>query len=90
MDYGGFGEGICADQLVVGRMEGYDDDTDFASDTLRTPREIARVKAEGTVFCITATGTDEMNTLGSDTGVGWLTAFLKSSVSDERGVYIAT
>jgi hypothetical protein len=27
----GSGEGICSEKLVVGRMERYTDDTDFAS-----------------------------------------------------------
>jgi hypothetical protein len=38
---GGSGEGIGADEFVIGRMESDNDDTDFSSDTLRTPGEIA-------------------------------------------------
>lgn len=30
---GGFGEGICADEFVVGRMECDDNDTDFSSNS---------------------------------------------------------
>lgn len=32
LDNGGFGECVCSDKLVVGRMEGDTDDTDFAGD----------------------------------------------------------
>jgi hypothetical protein len=32
LDNGGFGEGICSDELIVGRMERDTDDTDFAGD----------------------------------------------------------
>lgn len=32
LDNGRFGEGVCSDELVVGRMEGDTDDTDFAGD----------------------------------------------------------
>jgi hypothetical protein len=34
---GGFGESVGSDQLVVGRMEGDNDHTDLAGNTLRGP-----------------------------------------------------
>lgn len=58
-------------------MEGYANDTDFSRDPLRAPGEIAGVETEGAVFLVSAAGTDEMDTFGADTGVGWLTTFFK-------------
>jgi len=37
LDDGGFGEGVGSDKLVVGRMEGDDDDTDLSCNTFRSP-----------------------------------------------------
>jgi len=76
---GGFGKGIGADEFVIGGMEGYANDTDFAGDALRAPGEVARFEAEGTVFLIAAACADEMDTLGADSGLGRLTTFLKRS-----------
>lgn len=81
LDNGGFGEGVCADKFVVRRMVGDDNDTDFASDSFRAPREIAGFKTEGTVFLVSTSCAHEMDSLGSDTGVGWLTTFLKGSMT---------
>lgn len=81
MDDGRFGQRVRADEFVVRRMEGHADDADFAGDAFGTPGEVAGFEAEAAVFGVAATGADEMDTLGADTGVGWLTALLKSSVS---------
>jgi hypothetical protein len=69
LDNSGSGKGVGTDQLVVGRMESYDDDTNLAGNTLRGPGEVTSFKTKGTEFSVTTTGTDEMNSLGSDTGV---------------------
>ena len=61
-------------------MEGHADDTDFASYSFRAPGEISAFEAEATIFSVTTTGADEMDTLGADSGIGWLAAFLKGSV----------
>jgi len=76
----GAGEGVCANEFVVGRVVCYDDDSDLASDALAAPGEVASFETQGAVFSIAATGADEMNALGSDTGVGWLTTFLEGSL----------
>ena len=34
LNYSGFSEGVGADEFVIGRMEGDDDDADFASNSL--------------------------------------------------------
>lgn len=81
MDDGGFGKRIRADKFVVRRMEGDANDADFAGYAFGSPGEIAGFKAETTVFGVAATSADKMDTLGADTGIGWLAALLKSSVS---------
>jgi hypothetical protein len=80
LDDGGLGEGVGADQLVVGRMEGDGNDTDLAGNTLRSPGEVAGVEAEGTEFAVSTTGADEMDSLCANTGVGWLTAGFESAL----------
>ena len=80
MDDGGFGQGVGSDQLVVGRMVGDNDNTDLAGDTLRCPGEVTGFETESTVFAVTTTGTDEMDSLCSDTGVGLLSAGFESAL----------
>jgi hypothetical protein len=80
LDDGGLGEGVCADQLVVGRVESDSDDADLAGDALATPREVAGIEAECAELAVAATGADEVDALGTDTGVGGLATLLESSV----------
>lgn len=80
LDDGGTGQGVGADQLVVGRVESDGDDADLAGNTLRSPREVAGVEAEGAELAVTTTGADEMDALGADTGVGWLAAGFESAL----------
>ena len=78
LDNGGLGQGVGTDELVVGRVVGDGNDTGLAGDTLRAPGEVARVETEGTELAVATTGAHEMDTLGTDTGVGSLTALLES------------
>lgn len=80
LDNGGLGQGVCADQLVVGGVEGHSDDTGLAGDTLGAPGEVAGVKTETTELLVTTTGADKVDTLGTDTGVGGLATLLERSV----------
>ena len=80
LDDGGFGEGIGADEFVVRGMVGHGDDTHFPGYAFGAPGEIAGVETEGTIFLVAAAGADKMDTLGADSCVGWLTAFLERSV----------
>lgn len=81
LDNGGFGKRVRADEFVVRGMEGHADDADFARYAFGAPGEVAGFEAEGTIFGVAATGADKMDTLGADTGVGWLATLFKSSVS---------
>lgn len=86
LDNGGFRKGIGAHKFVVGGMERHIEDANFASDAFGAPGEIAGVDAEGTEFLVAAADADEMDALGTDTGVGWLTAFLEGSAFVRKGV----
>lgn len=79
LDDGRLGQGVGADQFVVGRVVGHDDDTGLARDALRSPREVARVETQGTELAVTTAGADQMDSLGADTGVGGLTTLLEGS-----------
>jgi len=83
LDNGGLGQGVGTDELVVGRVVGDGNDTGLAGDTLRAPGEVARVETEGTELAVATTGAHEMDTLGTDTGVGGLAALLESC-KDEK------
>ena len=63
-------------------MEGYNDDTGFAGDAFGSPAEVAGVESESAVFGVATADTDEMDSLAADTGVCWLTTFLKGSVNE--------
>lgn len=80
LDDGGAGQGVGADQLVVGRVEGDTDDADLAGDALAAPGEVAGVETETTELAVPTTGADEVDALGADSGGGGLTALLESSV----------
>ena len=62
-------------------MERHGDDAHFACDAFRAPGKVTGVESEATVFGVTAARADEMYALGTDTSVGWLTAFLEGSVT---------
>ena len=74
------GEGGGSDQLVVGRMESDDDHTDLAGNSLRCPREVTGFETESTKLAVATTGTDEMDSLGANTGVGLLSAGFESAL----------
>lgn len=80
VDNGRLGEGVGSDEFVVGRMESDDNHTDFAGNALRSPREVAGFETESTELSVATTGTDEMDSLGSDTGVGFLSAGFESAL----------
>jgi hypothetical protein len=75
----GAGQGVGADELVVGRVEGDTDDTALAGNALGTPGEVAGVETESAELAVATTGAHEMDTLSSDTGVGGLATLLESS-----------
>lgn len=61
-------------------MVGDGNDTDFASDSFGSPGEVAGVETEGAILLVATSDADEMDSLVSNTGVGWLTTLLKGSV----------
>ncbi len=79
LHHGGLGQGVCADELVVGGVESHSDDADFAGDTLATPREVAGIETQGAELAVSAAGAHKMDALAADTGVGGLAALLERS-----------
>ena len=77
---GALRQGVGADEFVVRRVEGDGDDTNFAGNALAAPGEVAGIDAETTELPVAATGANEMDALGADTGVGRLATFLEGSV----------
>lgn len=77
---GGLGQGVGANQFVVGGVVGHNDDTGLARDALGTPREVARLETEGTELAVTTTGADQVDSLSTDTGVGGLATLLERSM----------
>jgi hypothetical protein len=80
LDDGALGEGVGSDKLVVGRVVGDGDDTGLAGQTLGAPGKVARVETEGTVLVVTTSGSDGVNALGANTGVGTLATSLESAL----------
>ena len=80
LNHGGAGQGVCADELVVGRVEGDGDDTGLAADALGTPGEVATVEAQRAELAVAAACAHEMDALAADSRVGRLTTFLECSV----------
>ena len=96
LDDGGLGEGVGSDKFVVRWMEGDDNNTDLAGDSLRGPREVTSFEAKGTELAITTTGAHKMDSLCTDTGVGFLSAGFESALlpckilSFQVGTYVMT
>jgi hypothetical protein len=78
LDNGGAGQGVGTDELVVGGVVDDTDDTGLLGDTLGTPGEVTGIETEGAELAVAATGADEVDTLGANTGVGRLAALLES------------
>lgn len=80
LDDGGLGQGVGADQLVVGRVVDHADDTGLAGGALGGPREVTAVEAQGTVLVVAAAGADDVDALGTDTGLRRLAAGFESAL----------
>lgn len=88
LDDGGSRESVGSDQFVVGRVIGDRNDTDFASDALGSPGEVAAVETKGAELPVAAASPHKRNALPSDSGVGRLSSFLEGSVPLLRSVAI--
>lgn len=83
LDDGRLGQGVCADELVVGGVEGDADDTHFARDALAAPGEVAGVETQRAELAVAAARAYEMDAFRADTGVGRLTALLESPAESQ-------
>lgn len=70
-------EGLCPDKLVIGCIVGDIENTNLASANLSSPREIARVEAEGTELQVPTAAPNGVDTLLTDLGHGSWPAHLK-------------
>lgn len=68
------------------KLTGNDDHTGLASDALRGPRKIARVETQGAILVVATTGPDDVDALGTDTGVCRLATCLEGSLLPCRAV----
>lgn len=80
LDDGGLGQGVGADQLVVGRVVGHGNDTRLAGGALGGPRKVTAVETQGTVLVVAAAGADDVDALGADTGLRRLAASFESAL----------
>lgn len=80
LDDGGLGQGVGADELVVGRVVGDGDDARLAGRALGRPRKVAAVEAQGAVLGVAAAGADGVDTLGADARLRGLAASLESAL----------
>lgn len=71
---------LCADKFVVGCIVDDIYNTGFAGDRFGGPGKISSFKTQSTLFDVSSTDTDQMDTLGTQLGVGWLTSELKLSL----------
>jgi hypothetical protein len=80
LDNGAAGQGVGADQLVVGRVVGDGNDTGLAGGALGGPGEVTGVETQGTVLVVATTSADGVDSLGTNLGVGTLATSLESAL----------
>lgn len=80
LDDGGLGQGVGADELVVGGVVGDANDTGLAGAALGGPGKVTAVEAQGTVLVVAAAGADGVDALGADTGLRRLAAGFESAL----------
>jgi hypothetical protein len=78
LDNSGLGQGVGADELVVGGMVDDSNDTGLLGDALGAPGVVAGVETESAELAVAATGADKMDALATNTGIGWLATLLES------------
>jgi hypothetical protein len=77
LDDGTLDESVGTDQFVVGGVVNDSQDTSLAGDTLGTPGEVTGLETESTTLEVTTADTNQVNTLGTQLGVGRLTTQLE-------------
>jgi hypothetical protein len=73
-------EGVGADELVVGGIVDYADDTSLAGGVFGGPGKVAGLETECAVLEVSTTHTDSAYSLGTELGVCGLTTELKLSL----------
>lgn len=83
LDDGGLGQSVSSDQLVVGRVVDDTGDSGLSGDTLGGPSEVTGLDSQGSELLVTTSGSDSVDSLVADLGVGWLTAQFELSLLSE-------
>lgn len=81
------GQSVSSDQLVVRRVVDDRSNSGLSSDTFTTPREVTGLNSQGSELLVTTSGSDSVDSLGTNLGVGWLSAQLKLSLLSELGSF---
>lgn len=72
LDDGALDEGLCADELVVGRVVDNVHNAGLLGNRLGSPDKVASVKTHGAVLDVSTADTDSVDTLGANLGAGSL------------------
>jgi len=72
-------DALCLDRVRAKHTDDTDD-TGLAGAALRAPGKVARVETQSTVLVVATAGADDVNALGTDTGVRGLAAQLEGSL----------
>jgi hypothetical protein len=77
LDDGTLDKSVCTNQFVVGGIVSDGQDTGLAGDALGTPGKVTGFETESTTLKVATTNTDQVNTLGTQLGVGGLATQLE-------------
>lgn len=80
LDDGRLGQSVGSDQLVVGGVERDTEDSGLSGGALRAPREVTGLNSDGSELLVSTSGSDGVDSLGSDSGDGTLSATLELSL----------
>lgn len=81
------GQSVSSDQLVVGWVVDDRSNSGLSSDTFTGPREVTGLNSQSSELLVATSGSDGVDSLGTDLGVGWLSTQLKLSLLSELGSF---
>lgn len=79
------GQSVGSNQLVVGRVVDNTSDSGLSGDTLGGPREVTGVNSQRSELLVATSGSDRVDSLGTDLGVGGLSTQFELSLLSELG-----
>lgn len=87
LDNSRLGQGVGSHQLVVGWVVDDTSNSGLSSNTLGSPREVTGLDSQGSELLVTTSGSNSVDSLSTNLGVGWLTTQLKLSLLSELGSF---